>query len=208
MSYRSSELTRQKKDAKRTAMMQAAVQIFAERGYQATTIRDIVKEADVAIGTFYFYFPDKETLFVHLYEETADFLIHTLQQAVNGRTSFPQQVKAALQSYVSIAVFEPAVVELLLVAGVGTVPALSGQRATFRQKLIQVWQRPLSAAIERNLVPPQNERRTSVALSGAIDQVILTLLAQPGRNEEAPTAVQEMTRFVLRATGYDGEQNN
>lgn len=135
MAYRSSEKTRQKKDAKRTAMLQAAVQIFAEKGYQATTIRDIVDDADVAIGTFYFYFPDKETLFVHLYEETADFLIQTLQQAVNSRTSFPQQVKAVLQSYVSIAVYEPAVVELLLVAGVGTVPALAGKRALFRGNL-------------------------------------------------------------------------
>jgi len=142
-------------------MMQAAVQIFSERGYQAATIRDIVKEADVSIGTFYFYFPDKETLFVHLYEETAAFLLQTLQQAVNSRTTFPQQVKAIVQSYVNIAVFEPAVVELLLVAGVGTVPALEGKRALFRQKLVQVWQRPLSEAINKGQVPAQNDRQGS-----------------------------------------------
>jgi AcrR family transcriptional regulator len=75
MPYRSTDHTRQKKDAKRTAMMQAAMRVFAERGYHTATIRDVVSEADVAIGTFYFYFPDKETLFVHLYEETADFLL-------------------------------------------------------------------------------------------------------------------------------------
>lgn len=208
MAYRSSEKTRQKKDAKRTAMLQAAVQIFAEKGYQATTIRDIVDDADVAIGTFYFYFPDKETLFVHLYEETADFLIQTLQQAVNSRTSFPQQVKAVLQSYVSIAVYEPAVVELLLVAGVGTVPALAGKRALFRGKLVQIWQQPLSEAIDRNLVPMQDERLTAVALTGAIDQVILGMLAQAERDENADGVVQDLTRFVLRATAYYGEAGN
>jgi AcrR family transcriptional regulator len=208
MPYRSSEKTRQKKDAKRAAMLQAAVQIFAERGYQATTIRDIVNDADVAIGTFYFYFPDKETLFVHLYEETADFLILTLQQAVNSRTSFPQQVKAVLQSYVGIAVYEPAVVELLLVAGVGTVPALASKRAIFREKLVQIWQQPLSEAIDRNLVPMQDERQTAVALTGAIDQVILGMLAQADRDENADGVVQDMTRFVLRATAYYGEQGS
>ena len=206
MPYRSSEKTRQKKDAKRTAMLQSAVRIFAERGYQATTIRDIVSDADVAIGTFYFYFPDKETLFVHLYEETADFLIQTLQQAVNSRSSFPQQVKAVLQSYVSIAVFEPAVVELLLVAGVGTLPALAEKRAVFREKLVQIWQRPLSEAMDRNFVPLQNERQTAVALTGAIDQVILGMLAEADRDEIADGVVQDMTRFVLRATGHYGEQ--
>ncbi len=205
MPYHSSDKTRQKKDAKRTAMMQAAVQTFADRGYQAATIRDIVKQADVSIGTFYFYFPDKETLFVHLYEETADFLIQTLQQAANSRTTFPQQVKAILQAYVSIAVFEPAVVELLLVAGVGTVPVLEVKRAAFREKLIRIWQRPLSTAVEKGQAAAQNERRTAEGISGAVDQVVLSLLAQPDRDEEAATAVQDMTRFILRAVGYYGE---
>lgn len=186
-------------------MLQAAVLIFSERGYQAATIRDIVKEADVSIGTFYFYFPDKETLFVHLYEETADFLIPTLRQASSRRTTFQQQVKAILQSYVSIAVFEPAVVELLLVAGVGTVPALEGKRAAFREKLIQIWQRPLTDAIEKGQAPVQNERRTAEGLTGAVDQVILSLLSRPDREEEAAAAVQDMTRFVLRATGFFGD---
>lgn len=205
MPYRSSDKTRQKKDAKRTAMMQAAVQIFAERGYQAATIRDIVKEADVSIGTFYFYFPDKETLFVHLYEETADFLIQTLQQAANSRTTFPQQVKAILNAYMSIAIFEPAVVELLLVAGVGTVPALAGKRSAFREKLIIIWQHPLSDACRKGQVPDQNERRTAEGITGAVDQVILNLLAQPDREDIASEAVQDLTRFIMRATGFYGE---
>jgi AcrR family transcriptional regulator len=202
MPYRSSEKTRQKKDAKRTAMMQAAVEIFSERGYQAATIRDIVKEADVSIGTFYFYFPDKETLFVHLYEETADFLLHTLQQAANSRATFAQKIKAILQAYVSIAIFEPAVVELLLVAGVGTVPALSLKTASFREKLILIWQRPLSEAIKKGQVPDQNERRTAEGVSGAVDQVILSLLAQSDREEVAAEAVKDMNQFILRATGH------
>jgi len=202
MPYRSSDKTRQKKDAKRTAMMQAAVQIFAERGYQAATIRDIVKEADVSIGTFYFYFPDKETLFVHLYEETADFLIHTLQQAANSRTTFARQVDAILQAYVSIAIFEPAVVELLLVAGVGTVPALTAKTASFREKLILVWQIPLTEAMKKGQVPDQNERRTAEGLVGAVDQIILGLLAQPDREDIAAGAVRDMNQFVLRATGH------
>jgi AcrR family transcriptional regulator len=205
MPYQSSEKTRQKKDAKRTAMMQAAVQIFAEKGYQAATVRDIVDEAGVSVGTFYFYFPDKETLFIHLYEETAEFLLQTLQQAINSRVSFPQQVKAVLQSYVSIAIYEPAVVQLMLVAGVGAVPALDGKRAAFREGMVGMWERSLSAALEKNMLAPQNERLTAVALSGAIDAAILNLLAHTERSEEAPVFTRELNRFVLRAAAYLGD---
>lgn len=142
MPYRSTEKTRLKKDAKRTAMMQAAVRVFADKGYHAATVRDIVNEADVAIGTFYFYFPDKETLFVHLFEETAAFLLQAIEQAINSRPSLPAQLEAAIQAYINVAFYEPAVVQLLLVGGVGSVPSLAERRAEYREKLIRVWQRP------------------------------------------------------------------
>ena len=183
-------------------MMQAALEIFADRGYQAATIRDIVKEADVSIGTFYFYFPDKETLFVHLYEETADFLVHTLHQAAATRTTYEQKVKATIQAYVSIAIFEPAVVELLLVAGVGTVPALVAKTNSFREQLIQIWQRPLTEALSKGQVVEQNVRRTAEGLAGAVDQLILSLLTQPDREEVAAEAVRDIVQFVLRASGH------
>lgn len=207
MPYRSTERTRQKKDAKRTAMMQTAVHVFAQKGYHAATIRDIVKEAGVAIGTFYFYFPDKETLFVHLYEETADFLLQTIHQAVQsraaqGRAALPQQLHAGLQAYVNIALYEPAVVQLLLVGGVGAVPSLAAKRTAFREQLTSIWQEALENALAAALIPPQNVRRAAELLAGGFDEVILNLLNHANPEAEAATAVPEMAQFALRAAAY------
>jgi hypothetical protein len=60
----------------------------------------------------------------------------------------------------------------------------------------------LSEAIKKGQVPDQNERRTAEGLSGAVDQVILSLLAQPDREEVAAEAVKDMNQFILRATGH------
>jgi AcrR family transcriptional regulator len=204
MPYQSTDKTRKKKDSKRTALMQAAVRVFAEKGYHAATVRDVVTDAGVAIGTFYFYFPDKETLFVHLYEETADFLVQTLQQAVNSRSLLPQQVGAGLSAYLNIALYEPAVVQLLLVGGVGAVPALSARRAEFRERLTNIWQRALDAALDRDQIVEQNTRRTAEALAGAFDEVVLNLLNQPDPEAEAEAAVQDLAALALRAAGYSG----
>ncbi len=204
MPYRSTDKTRQKKDNKRTAMMQAAVRVFAEKGYYEATVRDIVSAADVAVGTFYFYFPDKETLFVHLYEETADFLVRTIRQAVANRTTLPQQMSAGIQAYVNIAVFEPAVVQLLLVGGVGAVLSLRQKRAEFREKVVRLRQAPLDNALQKGLVMPQNVRRTAEALSGAFDEVVLNLLSHPEPESEAATAVKELVQFALRAAAFKG----
>ncbi len=202
MPYRSTDKTRTRKDARRTDMMQAAVRVFAEKGYYAATVRDIVAAANVAVGTFYFYFPDKETLFVHLYEETADFLLQSLQQAVNSRKTLPEQVAAGCQTYVNLATYEPAIVQLLLVGGVGALPELNARRVNFREGLIRLWQRPLEAALEQEQVPLQNTRRTAEGIAGGIDEMILNLLALPNPDLEASAAATEMTAFALRAAGY------
>ncbi len=202
MPYRSTDKTRQKKDAKRTAMMQAAVRVFAQKGYHAATVRDIVSEADVAIGTFYFYFPDKETLFVHLFEETAAFLLQAIDQALISRSSFPAQLEAAVQAYVNVAFYEPAVVQLLLVGGMGSVPSLAERRVEYREKLIRAWHRPLLAALEGKQIEPQNTRRTAEALVGAYDEIVFHLLASTQTEREAQQAVGEMVQFGLRAVGY------
>jgi AcrR family transcriptional regulator len=200
MPYRSSDKTRQKKDAKRTSMMQAAVQVFAEKGYHAATVRDIVSMADVAVGTFYFYFPDKESLFIHLYEETADFLVQTLKQASYGRSQWPQQVQAIIQAYVNLAIYEPAIIQLLLIGG-GGIPVLGFRRQRFRQQLAQVWQRPLVQAISQQEVADLDSHYTAEAIIGAVDEVILNLLNQADPELAAADAVHQLTRFILRATG-------
>jgi AcrR family transcriptional regulator len=193
-----------KKDAKRTAIMQAAVRVFAERGYHSAKVRDIVAAADVAVGTFYFYFPDKETLFVHLYEETAEFLLRALEQAVRGRVTLQKKIKAAVQAYVNIGVYEPAVVHLLLVGGIGAVPALIDRRARFRKSLVDLWQEPLDEALEKGLILPQNTRLSAEALSGAIDEVVLNLLDRPDPKQEASMVVDELTELSLRAVAFVG----
>jgi len=204
MPYRSTENTRSKKDAKRTAMMQAAVRVFAQKGYHSATIRDVVGEADVAIGTFYFYFPDKETLFVHLYDETAEFLLTALQQAIGSRTTLHKQMSSVVQTYVNLALYDPAIINLLLVGGVGAVASLHNKRAAFRERLINIYQRPLDDALDKGMIAEQDTRRSAEALAGAFDEVVLNLLAHPDPEMESKTIVQDMTMFALRAVAYNG----
>lgn len=53
----------QNKLANRQAILDAARKCFLKQGYDAVTIRDVVRETGLAAGTFYNYFTDKDTLF-------------------------------------------------------------------------------------------------------------------------------------------------
>jgi AcrR family transcriptional regulator len=185
-------------------MMQAAMRVFAEKGYQAATIRDIVSASDVAIGTFYFYFPDKETLFVHLYEETADFLLQAIQQAVRARAAIPERVGAGIGAYANIATFEPAVVQLLLVGSIGAIPSLSSVRSEYRRRLTAIWRDLLEDALETGVVPRQDSQLAAEAWVGAIDEVIISLISHPDPPSEAATVVEGLTTLCLRSVAFAG----
>jgi AcrR family transcriptional regulator len=60
--------------AARGRLYSIAIRLIAERGYEATTLRDIAEEADVSVGLLYRYFPSKQAVIIALYDElSADF---------------------------------------------------------------------------------------------------------------------------------------
>jgi AcrR family transcriptional regulator len=179
-------------------MMQAAVRVFAAKGYHAATVRDIVSTADVAVGTFYFYFPDKETLFVHLYEETADFLLRTIYQAMQNKRGALNQLEHGIRAYMNLAIYEPAVVQLLLLAGLGAVPALAAKRTRFREQTQKLWQRPLDEAAA---LPAQNNPISAAAIAGACDEVVLYVLSRPNPDAAAESALPALLQFIRWGTG-------
>jgi AcrR family transcriptional regulator len=52
------------KEARRTQILDAAVRCFAQTGYYATTIEDVVRETGLSRGALYLYFPSKEALYL------------------------------------------------------------------------------------------------------------------------------------------------
>lgn len=62
--------------------------LFAERGYQATTIADIAEAADVAPRTFFSYFPSKEAVVFHNLDRDLDSLEAMLRERPAGEQAF------------------------------------------------------------------------------------------------------------------------
>ena len=59
----------EKSERSRRAVLDAALKLFADHGYRATTMREIAEEAGVSTGNVYHHFPDKETIFRELIDE-------------------------------------------------------------------------------------------------------------------------------------------
>jgi AcrR family transcriptional regulator len=96
------------KAANRAALVAAARAVFGELGYEAVGVRDIVRRTDLASGTFYNYFPDKETVFRAVVEETGAKLRRRVRDARTAAGDFPEFVAAGYRAYFAAIVADPA----------------------------------------------------------------------------------------------------
>jgi AcrR family transcriptional regulator len=59
-----------KAEATRRRVLEAALALFAERGFEETTMRDVARRAGLATGAAYYYFASKEELILEFYRES------------------------------------------------------------------------------------------------------------------------------------------
>lgn len=67
-----------KKEETRQAILAASSELFKEKGYEATSVDEIVNRADIVKGTFYYHFESKEQVLVNL---RFDAIARAMEQA-------------------------------------------------------------------------------------------------------------------------------
>lgn len=92
------------KAANRQAILVAARSVFAQLGYEASTVRDIIRGTDLASGTFYNYFRSKEEVFEALADDGARRFRPILRMAHENAKSFEDYLQSAFVAYFSFIV--------------------------------------------------------------------------------------------------------
>ena len=95
------------KAANRAAILDAAREVFAEHGYEAASVRDIIRGTDLASGTFYNYFPDKDAIFVALIEETGEQARRRVRAARRSAATASEFVESGYRAFFEFIVEEP-----------------------------------------------------------------------------------------------------
>jgi AcrR family transcriptional regulator len=70
-----------RREKRRAAILEAALEQFAVRGFAATRLDDVARRARIAKGTIYLYFRDKESLFQELVRTMLSPLVGTIEAA-------------------------------------------------------------------------------------------------------------------------------
>ncbi|HMG34777.1 MAG TPA: TetR/AcrR family transcriptional regulator [Blastocatellia bacterium] len=87
-------------------IVQAAIKLFEERGYEKTTSNDIAAEAGVSVGSFYVYFTDKRQLLLTIFDRVADELYNSVFMKMQAEQLFDSDIGLHIRDAVSSSIID------------------------------------------------------------------------------------------------------
>src|SRR5438132_12702675 len=100
---------------KRARIIDAAIKVFAERGFHTATVAEIARVAGVADGTIYLYFKSKDDLLLRLFDEKMTDLLAQLRAALAEEKSAPARLRRFIQLHLSLVERNPDLAAVLIV---------------------------------------------------------------------------------------------
>lgn len=98
MTYKNIRAMQMRKDARRRALLEAALWIFSRRGYHAATVPMIVAEANSSVGCFYTYFRNKEDVLATILEALGERIVLVIREARESQSEPLLQMQSALEA--------------------------------------------------------------------------------------------------------------
>jgi AcrR family transcriptional regulator len=171
----------------RATIIAAAREVFAELGYDAAGVRDVIRRTDLAAGTFYNYFPDKESVFRAVLDETSQEVRRRLREVRTHAGSLEEFVGDAYRAWFAFLV-EDELMFLLMQRNAGPIRALFGDPILGAgvDELLE----DLRSAIARGDMPQLDAEYMSGAMAG----VALELGVRMAERE--PADVEGVARFA------------
>ncbi len=189
-----------KKGMARERILQAALEVFARKGYHRAIVDDIVRASGTSKGAVYHHFPTKEGLFLALVDEFAKHLATAVAAAIEGRRGALAKVEGALQAALETFAGHRELARILLLEAVSLGATYEAKRAEVHSRFAALIRSYLDQAVEEGSVPPVNTEVATLAWLGAVNEVVIQWL-HAGRPDLIGEAVPALTSLLLRSIG-------
>jgi TetR/AcrR family transcriptional regulator, fatty acid metabolism regulator protein len=188
---------------RRGELLEAAVRVFAAKGFHASRVGDIANEAGVAHGLLYHYFRSKEEVLETIFRETWSGLVRETERIEASGVAFREQLRRFARIYLGSWLVTPELVRVL-VREVGRSPDV-GERVDEIRGLFLALRRIIEAARERGEVRADVDVGfAATAFYGALEEILTgwvlgQLPAEEEDVERAVVTVVEVTNAGMAA---------
>lgn len=185
----------------RNKILEAAVQVFAQKGYHETRIDDIVEKSQTSKGAVYFYFPSKQDIFLGLLDTFADLLETNLKNVIQNDNHGIQQIDIALQVSMDLFNRYRTLAKIVLIQAVGLGAVFEIRRRAINDKLTLLIKNRLDQAIVSGSISPIQTNLAARVWVGALNEVVINWIytGEP----DLHTTIPQLRGFLLRSIGID-----
>lgn len=188
----------------RTRILEAAVKVFATKGYHDAKVDDIVSESHTSKGAFYFHFPSKQDIFLALSDTFSDLLENRLAESMQGQTHGLDQMDAALVSILGLFSQYRGLAKVALVQAVGLGAVFEERRRAINDKLTRLVKARLDQAVEAGSIPRQNTDVAARAWVGALGEVVTHWIY--AGEQPLEKSLPALRQFLARSVGIPEER--
>lgn len=208
---------RQKRRVKATRLklLNAAREMFAEKGFDSTTIDDITERADVGKGTFYYHFTDKEDLIADLVKAMMGELIENIDERCEDTVDLPTLIDDMVKIHIDFFRnrWEDFVLYFQGLAGLKLQESYSGLEEAFLNYLESI--ENLVDSVINHRLPAPLLRRFGCAVAGFVSGYY-SFAVISAEDEDVDKALVEMrgafvsslTRFIHEALSMDRDKQS
>ena len=184
----------------KTSILDAALNIFSNKGYHDTRLDEIADESHTSKGSIYFYFPNKERLFFALVDQFANLLERRITEAISQETTSMRKVEAALEACLSTFGKYRRQAKVLLVQASGLGNAFEMKRIEINNRFAGLIEEYLQEAVDREEIEPVDTNIVAHAWMGAIYTLVIRWVYT---GEPEPSRIIEtLVPTLLRSVGY------
>jgi TetR/AcrR family fatty acid metabolism transcriptional regulator len=182
---------------KRARILDAAIKVFAERGFHTATVAEIARAAGVADGTIYLYFKGKDDLLLRLFDEKMTELLAESKSELAKERTAPARLSRFIQLHLALVERNPDLASVLIVELRQSAQFI---KAADRAKLAAYVD--LIAEVVRDgqekgeLVDGISPATVKRAIFGALDELALGWLVSGRRTSLKKTAAEVAEWFV------------
>ena len=112
---------------RRAQLLKAARKVFRAKGYDRASVSEIVREAGVAQGTFYLYFPSKRAAAISLRDGLMEIMAEAAATAVKAHTSFENRLRSLIAAGFKVARRNPDLLQLTFIGADETHPEMHSE---------------------------------------------------------------------------------
>lgn len=168
---------RDKNPEKRVRILDAALKIFASRGFYNAKVSEVAKEAGVADGTIYLYFESKDALLIALFEDRMQRIIARANDEIaRSEGNVLDKIRQAIALHLSLVLDDPDLAEFITVELRQSGKFVKEYDNPKFTEYLRIFRDLILAGQEQGLIRRTVDARLVVrAIFGALDELLLTL---------------------------------